>query len=217
MNTIDDLTLMAYADGELDPESAREVERLLTGTPGASQRIALYRRDGALLRSAFNHASYAAPVDASTVPLVAADGPRLAVVGATSGSGRRSRWTLAVAAGICGLAVGVGSALVTRNLGGLPALDEATRVSTTDSRLADAFLTEVLESRISGQEFSANDLRQGGGRAIKAVRTFRGEDRQFCREYSVRTTQTDTRVTERGIACRQSDGTWLVRLRAYLD
>jgi anti-sigma factor RsiW len=44
--------LLAYADGELDPEEARNVERLLERDPRAQQQLKIYRETTALLRAA---------------------------------------------------------------------------------------------------------------------------------------------------------------------
>jgi|GEM_PF-5875492 len=54
MTDTDDNTLVAYADGELDAESAREVERLLRKDTVARERVARLRESAALLRAALN-------------------------------------------------------------------------------------------------------------------------------------------------------------------
>jgi anti-sigma factor RsiW len=49
---IDDATLAAYVDGELDPAQLREIDRLLTSDPQARHKVRRMREATALLRSA---------------------------------------------------------------------------------------------------------------------------------------------------------------------
>jgi anti-sigma factor RsiW len=49
---IDDATLAAYVDGELDPAQLREIDRLLTGDPQARYKVRRMREATALLRAA---------------------------------------------------------------------------------------------------------------------------------------------------------------------
>jgi anti-sigma factor RsiW len=44
--------LLAYVDGELDPEQAREIERLIESDPRAQEKVRTYRETAALLRAA---------------------------------------------------------------------------------------------------------------------------------------------------------------------
>jgi anti-sigma factor RsiW len=49
---IDDATLAAYVDGELDPRQLREIDRLLTSDPQARHKVRRMRETTALLRAA---------------------------------------------------------------------------------------------------------------------------------------------------------------------
>ena len=51
---IDDNLLVAYADGELDPATNREVELLALRDPAVQARIAMFRRSAELLREALS-------------------------------------------------------------------------------------------------------------------------------------------------------------------
>src|SRR5580704_16880462 len=57
--TNNDLRLMAYVDGELDAEAAREVEALIAADPEARRTVAKYREAAALLRAACAEGFYA--------------------------------------------------------------------------------------------------------------------------------------------------------------
>jgi len=47
-----DRLLVAYVDGELDPDAAPDVEALLATDPHALQRVEMFRETAALLRDA---------------------------------------------------------------------------------------------------------------------------------------------------------------------
>lgn len=51
---MDDLTLMAYVDGELDSGRVLEVEAAMAATPGVRRRVRAFRNSSTLARSAFN-------------------------------------------------------------------------------------------------------------------------------------------------------------------
>jgi anti-sigma factor RsiW len=61
-----EIRLMAYVDGELDPETASEVETLIATDPEARRLVELFRDTAALLRSACAEQFYADP----TLPLL---------------------------------------------------------------------------------------------------------------------------------------------------
>jgi anti-sigma factor RsiW len=53
MVRIDDMMLMAYVDGEVDPETAREIEAAIAAEPGLGRRIAQFRETSAATRAAY--------------------------------------------------------------------------------------------------------------------------------------------------------------------
>jgi anti-sigma factor RsiW len=55
---VDDILLCAYADGELDPETAREIETLAAQNPAVRRRIALLRESRALMHAAWSQPQY---------------------------------------------------------------------------------------------------------------------------------------------------------------
>jgi len=95
---IDDSLLVAYADGELDPVTRRRVDDLLEQNPAARDRVAMFRRSGDLLRSAFSEAEYVAPPERHLA--------RARETLKLKGRPRRAWWALAAAAAIAGLVIG---------------------------------------------------------------------------------------------------------------
>jgi anti-sigma factor RsiW len=57
----DDIRLMAYVDGELSPEEAREVEALIAADPAAQRLVEQFRQTANLLRAACAETFYANP------------------------------------------------------------------------------------------------------------------------------------------------------------
>jgi anti-sigma factor RsiW len=54
-----DILLAAYADGELDEATARDVEAYLAANPAAQRTLAMHRETTALLRTAFSESHFA--------------------------------------------------------------------------------------------------------------------------------------------------------------
>lgn len=61
MSELDENTLVAYVDGELDAASAREVERALEASPVARNTVAKLRSSATLVRAAFADALHEPP------------------------------------------------------------------------------------------------------------------------------------------------------------
>ena len=95
---IDDTLLVAYVDGELDPITRRRVDDLLEQNAAVRDRVAMFRRSGELLRSAFSEAEYMAPPErlVARTKRILKPGSRL----------RQAWWALPVAAAIAGLVIG---------------------------------------------------------------------------------------------------------------
>lgn len=53
MTRIDEVMLMAYVDGEVDAQTAREIELALAQDPALNRRVALFRQTASLTRGAF--------------------------------------------------------------------------------------------------------------------------------------------------------------------
>ncbi|MFN3276843.1 MAG: anti-sigma factor family protein [Paracoccus hibiscisoli] len=70
--TIDDETLMALADGQLDPDQARDVQARLATDSAAQARLALFRRTRARLEALRDDIPQAAPGDAALIARIRA-------------------------------------------------------------------------------------------------------------------------------------------------
>jgi anti-sigma factor RsiW len=102
---LDDNTLVAYVDGELDAATAREVERALETSPAARNTVAQLRTSAALVRAAFAEALHEPP-----------PAGLVAQLRATPHEGWSARQWLPIAAAIA-LVVGIGAGgLATRQL-----------------------------------------------------------------------------------------------------
>lgn len=174
--TIDPETLMAYADGELDPIAARRIEAAMAGDPVLAAEVDRHRELAASLRAAFDPVA-AAPVpsgvetmlreSAKVVPLAAKPAPR-----------QRPFWMGAVAASlVAGLLAG--PLLFPRDPGGV-AMREGTAIATGD--VARALGTQLASAQASGA-------------SVRIGVTFRDGTQRWCRTFETGTTG--------GIACSQ--------------
>ncbi|MFM8991753.1 MAG: anti-sigma factor family protein [Alphaproteobacteria bacterium] len=55
---IDDVMLMAYVDGEVDAETAREIEASIAADPAMGRRVAMFRQTATMARGAFGEVMY---------------------------------------------------------------------------------------------------------------------------------------------------------------
>lgn len=186
--SIDDLTLMAFVDGELSAAERTTVEAALAADPGLAARADAFRMARTAARDAFPLGPD--PRDAAVAVLIA--GP--AKQTSPSLAGRLRGWIdgislpqaaawggLAAACFVAGMAVGVFGP----SDGGF-ALDR-------QGGIADAGLIRVLDQR------TAADGPDSEGRAVGL--TFRAADGRWCRSFQ----SADDGVA--GLACRQ-DNRW---------
>lgn len=198
MVKIDDITLMAYVDGELDPKDCAEVEACLARDPALREEVQRLRESTAMVRAAFNHVLHA--------PM-----PELTAVRRAQHSANSlwTRWAMPLAASLAALLIGAAGGYYASSPR-LEAVLEETRLagSGEESRL-EQVLSRALETQVSGTRVA---WQNGGSGAIVPVRTFQTRSGQYCREFQVTRPAQAVPVSEGGIACRQSDGVWKVRL-----
>lgn len=110
---LDTAILMAYVDGEVDIDTAREIEKALAGDADARARVAQMRESAQLARATFADVMYEPVPEAMKAAILNAPAKVVpfASRGASAGSGGGStfrRWALPMAAAIAGIVVGLG-------------------------------------------------------------------------------------------------------------
>ena len=98
MKHLDDSTLVAYVDGELDVARAQEVDAALVLDPQLRSRVQIFREASRVLRTAFDGSSRET---VSPRLAKALDRPR-------PGAGGRRRLAMPLAASLAALAIGLG-------------------------------------------------------------------------------------------------------------
>lgn len=156
--SVDDETLMAFADGVLPADRAAEVERAVAADPALAARAERFRAVGMRLRGALD--AIQPPPD------------MLARAQAAAAANARPRglpaWPMAVAAGVAGLAVG---AVLMSALGDGGALAPGMK--------AGSALTAALDGTASGGATAR------GGRTISVLYTVVAADGRACRAFRV--------------------------------
>ncbi|HLZ83125.1 MAG TPA: hypothetical protein VKQ54_06115 [Caulobacteraceae bacterium] len=184
---IDDKTLLAYADGELEPGRAAAVERMLASDPGLAAKLDQHRRLAARLKRAYD------PVLKEPIPERLARTARgggtvisLAEVRAarTARAGPMRSWR---AGGL--IAAGVAAALFAGQA--LWAPGSGPVAVRSGQLVAAGDLGRALDTQLSG-----------GGAAIRIQLTYRDRAGSICRSF--------TGTLAGGVACRES-GRWAVK------
>jgi anti-sigma factor RsiW len=194
---IDDEKLMAYADGELAPDEAAEVEQAIARDDTLAARVSALAESRALARRALGVAPPVPDALAARIRAMAEAAAAPAAAQVIDLASRRRTvpfWQLPVAASVA-LAVGVFGGLVSQPDGGasgglaIAAIDEPA-------------LVEALATVPAGERTEIV-----GGADFAAVATFRDGEGQLCREFEHGGTDTDRVVA---VACRD-DASWKVR------
>ncbi len=134
MNVLDDATLVAFVDGELEPTAMREVAALVARDPAAEEKVRRLRASAPLVRAAFSDPRYQVVPAALTERLSRPAPP---------GPSRRRALGLAAAASIAALLVGVSGGMALREAGApSPAAD--------NRLLADIAEYHVVYARAGG-------------------------------------------------------------------
>ena len=181
---IDDKTLLAYADGELEPGRAAAVEQMLAAHPDLAAKLEQHRRLASRLRAAYNPAlkepvperlARTARGGGTVISLAEARAARAATPGPT----RDWRAVGMIAAGLVAL-FALGQTLWTTRTA--PVAEEGGRL------VASGELGRALDTQ-----------RSGLGRAVRVQLSYRDRAGSICRSF--------TGTLAEGIACRQ-DGRW---------
>lgn len=202
MTKVDDETLMAYVDGELDPRRTAEVEALLAEDAETRATVQMFRDSTALVRGAFDQ------ILREPVPerlLAAVNAPptgkvrdiRVARRGTLARFLPQTAWARAAAVA---LLVGAGA-------GYLTAQWRPGAVAPASLAASDVLLSEALDATGSGVAFARRDAKTGVAREILPLLTFRDANQRYCREFESTFIAPDGQQVSYGVACRER-GVW---------
>lgn len=209
---IDDETLVAYVDQELDELEHRRIEAALASDEEGKETVQGLRESDSLLRAALS-----APLDE---PLPVKVLETIDNAAARWNDSRRPRgtlmsgpWPAAIAASFVALAIGLGVGLMAsdQQLGARMARLEA--LAEADRLALQAALSEALESQVSGASLAWTNPDSGRSGTITPLRTFKSQQGQWCREYSALETSETGPQEQRAIACREGAGVWKTRAK----
>jgi surface antigen len=216
MARIDDVTLVAYADGELDAETRREVEAALAEDSEARERVRALRESASLLRGALNEFHHS-PVPERLVEAVRRHpaGDPAPISGGGGGAGSVRRWAPALAASVAALVIGAGGGYHLAGLGDAQLASGPDAVHTPLRAALWPTVNNALESSADGASIDWRGPEKGPSGTVRVLRTYLDESGQYCREYRENVTTAGVTESGYGIACRVGEGRW--KMRFYLD
>lgn len=184
--SIDPEMLMAYVDGELDPITAKRVERAAEADATLAEQIAQHRRMRAQLRSAFDPLAATPPPD-TLADMLRASGKVTEIAAARANRGRSMpRWLRAGAVAatlVLGLLIGRGLP----NAEGPFAIHDGQLVARGETARA-------LDTRLASAQPAGDNMR--------IIVTFRRPGGDYCRAFEA--------GVQAAIACRREGG-WQVQ------
>jgi hypothetical protein len=190
--TINDATLMAYADGELSAEERTEIERALTADPALRAQLEAHQKMRAQLSVAYANI-LDDPVPEQLLAAARSPAPRAAeVVDLSARREAKAKWSVrewgAMAASLVGgLVIGLGAMNTQAPLIAV----------TADGMSARGTLERALDTQLASDDAGA----------VRIGLSFRTEDGGYCRTFELNERGTS------GIACRDANG-WDVPMTA---
>lgn len=216
MTEIDELRLMAYVDGELDAATRAEVEAALQAEPALQRRVAALRTSGDLLTRALAGATQGAQPPLRAFAQQSRRPGLWSLLSRWFGSPQVLHWQPMAATALVLLLTGGGAGYWLSSEQQLRGFRQAGVLTPLESQTLQRVTNQALETRLSGDSLDWYDTETGRRGVITPVRTFKTAQGRFCREF------TDQRLLEggaqeqRGIACREPQGGWQVRVRYFL-
>ena len=222
MKTIDETTLIAYVDGELDAKTAADVEAHLETDSEARAYVERLREISALAGVAFNDILHETPPEhliatATTEPTQLAAKNRGqhggAVVNLAGRNAKTGNWraALPMAAALAGLMIGGGGGYGISEQRTESALRIAMLTQQVEQTEIEKTLGRALEVNLSGTPLTWTNP-DGNRRAeITPVRTYQDKAGRFCREYRKDVTTDGLMDSTVGLACRNDGGQWKTR------
>lgn len=218
MITLDESTLIAYVDGELDAETARLVEAKLLTDQNTTKYVEHLREISALSRIVFNDTLHAAVpqtlkdtiLQSTTVEDAGSDGNIVAFAPQAKTEWKKALpMAAAVACLFLGLGVGGGYQYSQTSTGN--ALKLAAFTLQQDQSQMDQALNQALEVNMSGDTQTWANPDSHRTATFTPVRTYKDKSGTFCREYKKDVRTGEQSETTFGLACREDDGTWKTR------
>jgi len=228
MKRPDDETLMAYADGQLDPSEMARITEYLRHDAEARETVAMFQGTSAII-AGFGDEAFSKPVSPELIAMLRTGGtasdtpkpPEETVPDHTLPSSRTAEvipfrpkrgaiWTgsardLAALAACLVLIAGGTMTWLARPNGGAGDTNVTLAVGPIS---ANSPLAQVLEQRPSHQPVALAS-RGGEPTALVAMSTFQDQAERYCREFEL-TSGAEQRPLSIGVACRTSGGIWTV-------
>ncbi len=211
--SLDDATLVAYVDGELDCEAVHAVEENLMRDPEVRAKVDAMRDIAALTRATLNSVVHESVPDRLVRALRSVSKP--------STPPPTPRWQWWRRAGP-GMAFAASTAILVVGLGGgyFMGLDQIHQKSASvvalesqDQNLRAAAFQDALEFKASGSPATWTNPDAGTHGKITPVRTFKDKQGMFCREFQEITVIDRFESTTFGVACRRPEAGWHTKFR----
>ena len=220
--TLDDNTLMAYVDGELDDQTNAAVEEALSTDERARDYVQHLMEVAQLSRNAFNDVIHEAVPERllEAINTASAQQPNMQAANVhTMPEPKKTfhqhaqSWSLPMAAAIAGLMIGSGGGFGVSQVSTNHATQQAAYHHQLDTQSAQAALGRALEVNVSGTALDWTNPDTGTSGSVVPVRTYQDANGSYCREYQqnlANTASVDAQTTF-GLACRADDGQWKTR------
>ncbi len=229
MKNVDDAVLMAYLDGELEPDERAAVENYLQQNPAARATLEKWAVNDALVTNLLDEA-----LSRPLPPIAALDarrhsGPvnharppaehRSLVAGLFGGlrngkQGGMPGWAMAAGFMAIGLLVGglLGQNYTLRQVN--QTYMQAGLLAPQVQLQAQQVMNKALEQQLSGESVTWQAPDSGAQGSVTPVRTFRTDEGVFCREFLEERVVYGQSYQARGIACRGDKG-WALKAQRY--
>jgi surface antigen len=228
MKTFDELTLVAYVDGELDAQAAHAVEEALRHDAALREEVRALRETTMMLKAAYADVLNE-PVPLHLVRAISRAASEQPTAARPANAWRRMPgFAMAAAASVAMLVVGVtggymlgGRGAATQQVAVAPPAPAQPQLAAVDQHElavkardeAAARLVQVaLEKEVSGTTVRWQNPDTGDLVTVTPIRTFKSEEGRYCREYKEVKAEPDSgEDIAFGLACRHPDGVWRVR------
>ena len=213
MMKIDDITLIAYVDGELGPDKCAEVEAAMAEDADIRATSKRLRESTALLRIAYNDALQMPDNAVGMIPTLASSAPVAAP--AAPRPGHTFRGVMAIAASLLIFVLGGGGGYMLADFQNDRERQRIAEARALDKQSMQTAFAEALERHASGKTVHWENPLTGSQGEITPVSTHRKPDGSFCRRFETERVVNNKTRKDRGVACRNSSGQWRIKARYF--